>query len=77
MEPIPKSGYFYANKIAYLALKALADVMGRNGLNAILNLAHLPHLIENPPPDNLAKEFDFVWTTRRSRACSACGSRRV
>jgi predicted hydrocarbon binding protein len=60
MEPIPKSGYYYANKIVFLALKALADVMGRNGLNAILNLAHLPHLIENPPPDNLAKEFDFA-----------------
>jgi predicted hydrocarbon binding protein len=60
MEPIPKSGYYYANKIAFLALKALEDVMGRNGLNAILNLAHLPHLIDNPPPDNLAKEFDFA-----------------
>lgn len=60
MEPIPESGYFYANKIAFLALKALEDVMGRNGLNAILNLAHLPHLIDNPPPDNLAKEFDFA-----------------
>lgn len=60
MEPIPKSGFYYANKIAFLALKALADVMGRNGLNAILNLARLPHLIDNPPPDNLAKEFDFA-----------------
>lgn len=60
MEPIPKSGYYYANKIAYLALKALEDVMGRNGLNAILNLAHLQHLIDNPPADNLAKEFDFA-----------------
>ncbi|MGD8750772.1 MAG: 4-vinyl reductase [Anaerolineales bacterium] len=41
-------------------LEAIEDVMGRNGLNAILNLANLPHLIENRPPDNLEKGFDFV-----------------
>jgi predicted hydrocarbon binding protein len=28
-------------------------------LNAILNLAHLPHLIDNLPPDNLGREFNF------------------
>src|SRR4030042_2576450 len=60
MEPIPKSGYYYANKIVLITLKALEDVMGKNGLNAILNLAHLPSLIDNYPPDNLSKEFDFA-----------------
>ena len=60
MEPIPKSGLNYANKIVLITLKALEDVMGKNGLNAILNLAHLPHLIDHYPPDNLAKEFDFA-----------------
>jgi predicted hydrocarbon binding protein len=60
MDPIPKSGYYYANKISRITLKALEEVMGRNGLNAILNLAHLPHLIDNLPPDNLDREFDFA-----------------
>jgi predicted hydrocarbon binding protein len=60
MEPIPKSGYNYANKFALITLKALEDVMGKNGLNAILNLAHLPHLIDKPVPDNLAREFNFA-----------------
>lgn len=59
MEPIPKSGYYYANKFGLIMIKALEDVMGKNGLNAILNLARLPHLIDNYPPGNLAKEFDF------------------
>jgi len=59
MEPIPKSGYFYSNKFALIMLDALEEVMGKNGLNAILNLAHLPHIIDNYPPSNLAKEFDF------------------
>lgn len=61
MEPIPESGYYYPNKIARIILHALEDVMGTNGLNAILNLAHLSQLIDNPPPDNLAKEFDFAY----------------
>ena len=60
MEPIPKSGYYYANKFGLIMIKALEDVMGKNGLNAILNLARLPHLIDNNPPGNLAKEFDFA-----------------
>lgn len=60
MESIPKSGYYYANKIALIAIKALEEVMGKNGLNAIMNLAHLPHLIDNYPPDNLEREFDFA-----------------
>ena len=60
METIPKSGYYYANKIVLITLNALEDIMGKNGINAILNLAHLPHLIDHYPPDNLAKEFDFA-----------------
>jgi predicted hydrocarbon binding protein len=60
MEPIPKSGYYYANKFALITLKALEEVMGKNGVNAILNLAHLPQLIDQYPPDNLEREFDFA-----------------
>jgi hypothetical protein len=61
MEPIPVSGLFYPNKIANIALKALEDVMGKNGVNAILNLANLQHLIDNYPPSNLNREFDFAY----------------
>jgi predicted hydrocarbon binding protein len=56
----PKSNYYYANKIARITLFALEDVMGKNGMNAILNLANLPNLIDNYPPDNLEREFDFT-----------------
>lgn len=59
MDPIPKSEYYYANKIVLITLEALEDVMGENGLKAILNLAHLSQLIDNFPPDNLAREFNF------------------
>jgi len=60
MDPIPKSGYYYPNKAARITLESLLNVMGKNGLNAILNLAHLPHLIDNYPPNNLEREFDFA-----------------
>jgi predicted hydrocarbon binding protein len=60
MDPIPKSEYYYANKIALIAIKALEEVMGKNGLNAILNLAHLPHVIDHYPPDNLERQFNFA-----------------
>jgi predicted hydrocarbon binding protein len=60
MDPIPKSQYNYANKIVLITIKALEEVMGKNGLNAILNLAHLPHLIDNYPPDNLERGFNFA-----------------
>ncbi|MBN1372129.1 MAG: 4-vinyl reductase [Anaerolineaceae bacterium] len=60
MEPIPKSGLYYPNKIARLALTALEEVMGKNGLNAILNLAGLAYLIDNYPSDNLDRKFDFA-----------------
>ncbi len=55
-----KSGLYYPNMIARIYIEALEDVMGKNGLNAILNLAGLQHLIDNPPPDNLEREFDFA-----------------
>ncbi|MCJ7623886.1 MAG: 4-vinyl reductase [Anaerolineaceae bacterium] len=59
MDPIPKSGLYYPNKIVRIAILAIEEVMGKNGLNAILRLANLPHLIDNYPPNNLEREFDF------------------
>jgi len=46
--------------IVRYTLEAMEEIMGRNGLNAILNLAGLSHLIDNYPPANLKKEFDFA-----------------
>ncbi len=60
MEIIPKSGFYYANKFARISLQAYEEVVGKNGLNAILHLAGLSNLIENYPPDNLEREFDFA-----------------
>ena len=54
-----KSGYYYPNKFARIFIDAMEEVMGKNGLNAVLNLAGLQHYVDNYPPDNLEKGFDF------------------
>jgi predicted hydrocarbon binding protein len=60
MQQIPKSGFYNTNKFARIALQAYEEIMGKNGLNAILNLAGLSNLIGNYPPDNLERQFDFA-----------------
>jgi hypothetical protein len=57
---IPPSGYYYPNRIARIYLLAMEEVMGSNGLRALLNLIGLQRYAEELPPGNLAKEFDFA-----------------
>lgn len=58
--PPARSGYYYPNKFARLAIVAMEEIMGKNGLNAILNLAGMQTFIDNYPLDNLEKAFDFT-----------------
>lgn len=68
MDPIQNSGYYYPNKIARIFLLAMEEIMGKNGLNAVLNMAKLSYLIDNYPADNLEKEFDFASFTALNAA---------
>ncbi|MBI4769828.1 MAG: 4-vinyl reductase [Chloroflexi bacterium] len=42
-----------------IVLLAMEEVMGRNGVNAVLNLSRLNHLINNYPPNNFDMQFTF------------------
>ncbi len=64
---IPESGYYYPNKMGRIFLQAMEEVMGRNGLNALLNLTELRQFINEIPPDNLAREFDFSYVTNLNK----------
>jgi predicted hydrocarbon binding protein len=55
----PDNQFFYPNKMGRIILIALEEVMGRNGVNAVLNLAGLKHLINNYPPNNFDRAFSF------------------
>lgn len=60
MTQVEKSGYYYPNLIAKIYLEAIEEIMGANGMKALLNMAGMQSLIGNFPPGNLAKEFDFA-----------------
>lgn len=60
MQRIEPSGLYHTNIIARFTLEAIEEIVGKSGLNAILNLADLSHLIDNYPPADLEKAFDFA-----------------
>ena len=59
MNRIPKSGLYNTNIFGRIALLSFEEVLGKPGLNAILNLAGLSYLIDNYPPANWDRAFDF------------------
>lgn len=52
-------GLHYPNKIGRLYYLSLEEVMGVNGVKALLRLADLPNLIDAYPPNDLRREFPF------------------
>jgi predicted hydrocarbon binding protein len=59
MEHISKSGYFNSNNFARIFLESIQEITGIHGLNAILNYASLTELVNNLPPNNFERGFDF------------------
>ena len=51
--------YHYPNRMGRIILLSMEEVMGRNGVNAVLNLVSLPSLIGNYPVDNTELAFPF------------------
>ena len=62
------SGLFYPNRFGLILFDALEEIMGRNGLNAILNMAGLAQFIDTPPIDEMDKGFDFAYISALNRA---------
>jgi predicted hydrocarbon binding protein len=60
MKIIPESGYYNSNKFARIFIESIKEITGRNGVNAILNYSNLSSLVDNYPPDNLDRAFDFA-----------------
>jgi predicted hydrocarbon binding protein len=51
--------YNYPNRMGRIILLSMEEVMGRNGVNAVLNLASHRSLIENYPADDTKLNFPF------------------
>ena len=60
----PTPNYYYPNKLGRILFMGMEEVMGRNGVNATLNLANLSHLIHNYPPNNLDPGLRFDELSR-------------
>jgi len=53
------SSFFYPNRMGRIIFLSMEEVMGRNGVHAILKLASLPSLLDNYPADDSERVFPF------------------
>ena len=60
MQRIEKSGYYHSNLLTFSMLSTLKDILGDNGLVALLRYANLEELIGVMPPKNLNDGVDFA-----------------
>ena len=56
--------YFYPNIWGRSILTSAEDILGENGINALLNLAGMADYIGNLPPDDIKKAFPFTHVAR-------------
>ncbi len=57
-----QESYYYPNKISRILLLAMREIMGVNGLNAVLSTAKLQKLIDNYPQSNFEPGLTFDET---------------
>jgi len=55
----PTATYHYPNRMGRIILLSMEEVMGRNGVNAVLKLASLSSFIQKYPLDNSELAFSF------------------
>lgn len=66
IEAIPS--YYFPNKLGRILLLAFEEVMGKSGLNALLNLSSLSHFIGNYPPNDDDKIISFETISQLQHA---------
>lgn len=58
--PASEQIYYYPNRMGRIILIAMEEILGRHGVNAVLNLAQLPHLVNQYPPNDMGLAFSFA-----------------
>lgn len=56
--------FSYSNNLSRIILMSIEEIIGQNGLNAVLNQADLGYLINNFPPDNHEPGVQFKEISR-------------
>lgn len=59
---------YYPNRWLRIILESTEEIVGKKGVNALLNLASLSQYIDNYPPDNMKKEFPFEHVGKLQQA---------
>ena len=59
MKDIPTSHYYYPNQLGRIIFVGMEEMIGKIGVNAVLNQAGLPRYIDNYPLNNLDQQFKF------------------
>ena len=54
-----RQAYCYPNRMGRIILQSLEEILGRNGINALLKRAQLDRWIRAYPANNLDREFRF------------------
>jgi predicted hydrocarbon binding protein len=58
------AAYYYPNRMGRIIFLAFEEVIGRNGVNALLNLAGLSEYIDHYPPNDQRLAFSFEQVGR-------------
>lgn len=59
LDPAGTTHYYYPNRMGRIILQAMAEILGRHGLNSVLNLAKSSHLVDSYPANNMALGYSF------------------
>jgi predicted hydrocarbon binding protein len=51
--------HYYPNQLGRILFLSLEEIIGRNGVNTVLDIAQLSNYIEDYPPENLDLEFRY------------------
>ena len=56
--------YYFPNRLGRIMFLSFEEVIGKSGVNAVLNLSSLPQLIDNYPPADDHKTISFETISR-------------
>ena len=65
------TSFYYPNRLGRILLQAMEEVIGRNGVIAVLRMAKLRHRINNYPKNTLEKNFSFEEVSQIQTALEA------
>ena len=60
--------YFYPNRYARIILTSAREIVGENGVKALLNMAGMPEYIEEYPSADMKKQFSFEHVSQLQQA---------